>query len=83
LNGEAVTDLPQSSAGQAHPSAERATFKEREMNEDDIFSDPDNQLSQFHEEDYFDAYKEQRDREQVLQQGKQDAQVLELDGGKG
>jgi hypothetical protein len=53
------------------------------MNEDDIFSDPDNQLSQFHEEDYFDAYKEQRDREQVLQQGKQDAQVLELDGGKG
>jgi hypothetical protein len=50
------------------------------MNEEDVFSDPEFQLSQFHEEDYFDAYKEQRDREQVLEQGKQDPQVLELDG---
>jgi hypothetical protein len=52
------------------------------MNEDDFFSDPDNQLSQFHEGDYFDAYKEQRDREQILEQGKQNSQVLELDGVK-
>ena len=52
------------------------------MNEDDFLSDPDNQLSQFHEGDYFDAYKEQRDREPVLEQGKQDSRMLELDGGK-
>ena len=32
------------------------------MNEDDIFSDPDNQLSQFHEQDWFDAYRDQRDK---------------------
>lgn len=32
------------------------------MNEDDIFSDPDNQLSQFHEQDCFEAFKEQRDK---------------------
>lgn len=50
------------------------------MNEDDFLSDPDNKLSQFHEEDYFDAYKEQRDREQILEQGKQDSRMLELDG---
>ena len=52
------------------------------MNEDDIFSDPCNQLSQSKEEDYFDAYKEQRDREQILEQGEQDSQVLALDGVK-
>jgi hypothetical protein len=53
------------------------------MNEDDFLSDPDNQLSQSNEEDYFDAYKEQRDREPFLEQGKQNSQVLELDGSKG
>ena len=52
------------------------------MNEDDIFSDPEFQLSQSNEEDFFDAYKEQRYREPVLQQGKQDSRMLELDGGK-
>jgi hypothetical protein len=32
------------------------------MNEDDFFSDPENQLSEFHEEDWFDAYREERDK---------------------
>jgi hypothetical protein len=67
----------------AHRSAKRANLKEREMNEEDVFSDPEFKLSQFHEEDYFDAFKEQRDREQILEQGEQDARMLELDGGKG
>ena len=42
------------------------------MNEDDVFSDPENQaslLNSSEEQDCFDAFKEERDRGQFLEQG--------------
>jgi hypothetical protein len=39
------------------------------MNEDDVFSDPEFKLSQFHEGDYFDAFREERDKVTHAPQG--------------
>ena len=46
------------------------------MNEDDFFSDPEFQLSQFHEQDCFDAFREERDKVTRAQKGAATGAVL-------